>query len=150
MVRTRSEYLRISNNVPARTRAEFLRLYRELDCCVERISDLTRLISEAAELGRRIFSKRLAEKHEHIKEKKRLLLYEDNLHVKIWEFLGFSDNVGRLLPLNVREQLRNLITSDLATADEVGSFEDMLFRVIDESDDGPDESDDESFYCRTR
>ena len=70
--------------------------------------------------------------------------------MKIWEFLGFSDNVGRLLPLNVREQLRNLITSDLATADEVGSFEDMLFRVIDESDDGPDESDDESFYCRTR
>ena len=70
MVMTRSEYLRMYNNVPARTRAEFLRLSRELDRCVERIADLTRLISEATELGRHICYIRLAEKHENIKKRK--------------------------------------------------------------------------------
>ena len=137
MVRTRSEHLRTVRHPQARTRAEFLHLYRELDRCLERIADLTRLISEINEMDH-LWSWRLAQREEYSKEKKRLLLYEDDLHVKIWEFLGFSDNVARFrfLANNVRQQLRNLITYDLATADEVASFEDMLFRVvIDESDD---------------
>ena len=136
MVRTRSQYLRMYNNEPPdRTHAEFLRLYRELDRCVERTADLTRLISEATELGRHISSTRLAEKHENIKEKKRLLLYEKDIYTRIMKFLDLSHPFV-ILPHHLDEELDNLTTLyRLATEDEVMSFEAMLRRPLDSSDD---------------
>ena len=140
MVTTRSEYLRMYNNAPpARTRADFLHLYRELERCVERIADLTRLISEIRDLGTHVSSSTLIKKKEYSKEKAGLLLYEKDIYERIMKFLGLSHPYV-ILPQHLDEQLDKLTTLyHLATEDEVMSFEAMLRRPYDSSDDESNE-----------